>query len=101
MDKKSCEFISGSSILDNLRGFLTHEDPNIRSKTCNALGNMCRHSAYFYDSLARHHIIGPLIDRCADPDRQTRKNASFAVRHFINCYEIKAVALRVFWLCCY
>ncbi|KAK8552754.1 hypothetical protein V6N12_041330 [Hibiscus sabdariffa] len=51
MDKKSCEFISGASILDNLRCFLTHEDPNIRSKTCNALGNMCRHSAYFYDSL--------------------------------------------------
>ncbi|KAK8643326.1 hypothetical protein V6N13_012629 [Hibiscus sabdariffa] len=51
MDKKSCQFISGASILDNLRGFLTHEDPNIRSKSCNALGNMCRHSAYFYDSL--------------------------------------------------
>ncbi|KAK8552753.1 hypothetical protein V6N13_121136 [Hibiscus sabdariffa] len=28
---------------------------------------------------ARHHTIGPLIDRCADPDRQTRKNASFAI----------------------
>ena len=45
------EFINGASILDTLRGFLTHEDPNVRAKACNALGNMCRHSAYFYDSL--------------------------------------------------
>ncbi|XWS75232.1 hypothetical protein CRYUN_Cryun01aG0068000 [Craigia yunnanensis] len=79
MDKGFYEFINGASILDTLRGFLTHEDPNVRAKACNALGNMCRHSAYFYDSLARHHIIGLLIDRCADPDRRTRKFACFAI----------------------
>ncbi|XVF23480.1 hypothetical protein REPUB_Repub13aG0042300 [Reevesia pubescens] len=79
MDKGFYEFINGASILDTLRGFLTHEDPNVRAKACNALGNMCRHSAYFYDSLARHDIIGLLIDRCADPDRRTRKFACFAI----------------------
>ncbi|XWS08043.1 hypothetical protein CRYUN_Cryun41cG0043600 [Craigia yunnanensis] len=79
MDKGFYEFIKGASILDTLRGFLTHEDPNIRAKACNALGNMCRHSTYFYDSLVRHHIIGLLIDRCADPDRRTRKFACFAI----------------------
>ncbi|XVE68757.1 hypothetical protein DITRI_Ditri09bG0095100 [Diplodiscus trichospermus] len=58
MDKGFYEFINGASILDTLRSFLTHEDPNVRAKACNALGNMCRHSAYFYDSLANktsHH----------------------------------------------
>lgn len=45
------EFINGALILDTLRDFLSHEDPNVRAKACNALGNMCRHSAYFYDSL--------------------------------------------------
>ncbi|XWS66245.1 hypothetical protein CRYUN_Cryun05aG0183200 [Craigia yunnanensis] len=79
MVKGFYEFINGASILDTLRGFLTHEDPNVRAKACNALGNMCHHSAYFYDSLARHHIIGLLIDRCADPDRRTRKFACFAI----------------------
>ncbi|KAK8498148.1 hypothetical protein V6N12_066978 [Hibiscus sabdariffa] len=79
MDKGFYEFINGALILDTLRDFLTHEDPNVRAKACNALGNMCRHSAYFYDSLARHHIIGLLIDRCADPDRRTRKFACFAI----------------------
>ncbi|GMI78798.1 TWO IN ONE, FUSED [Hibiscus trionum] len=79
MDKGFYEFINGALILDTLRDFLAHEDPNVRAKACNALGNMCRHSAYFYDSLARHHIIGLLIDRCADPDRRTRKFACFAI----------------------
>ncbi|KAK1257285.1 Serine/threonine-protein kinase TIO [Acorus gramineus] len=40
---------------------------------------MCRHSPYFYSSLAKHGIISLLIDRCADPDRRTRKFACFAV----------------------
>ncbi|XP_039047016.1 serine/threonine-protein kinase TIO-like [Hibiscus syriacus] len=79
MDKGFYEFINGALILDTLRDFLAHEDANVRAKACNALGNMCRHSAYFYESLARHQIIGPLIDRCADPDRRTRKFACFAI----------------------
>ncbi|GAV84051.1 Pkinase domain-containing protein/HEAT_2 domain-containing protein [Cephalotus follicularis] len=79
MDKGFYDYINGASILDILKNFLTHEDPNIRVKTCSALGNMCRHSSYFYDSLARHHIIGLLIDRCADPDKRTRKFACFAI----------------------
>lgn len=45
------EHINGASILEFLKKFLTHEDPNMRAKTCSALGNMCRHSSYFYGSL--------------------------------------------------
>lgn len=79
MDKGFYEFLNGASILEILRDFLNHEDPNVRAKTCNAVGNMCRHSGYFYNSLARHRIIALLIDRCGDPDKRTRKFACFAI----------------------
>ncbi|KDP21789.1 hypothetical protein JCGZ_00576 [Jatropha curcas] len=79
MDKGFYDHINGASMLDFLKEFLAHEDPNIRAKACSALGNMCRHSSYFYGSLVRHHIIGLLIDRCADPDKRTRKFACFAI----------------------
>ncbi|RDX76182.1 Serine/threonine-protein kinase TIO, partial [Mucuna pruriens] len=79
MDKGFYEYIKGASILEFLKDFLSHEDPNIRAKACSALGNMCRHSAYFYSSLARHQIIGILIERCSDPDKRTRKFACFAI----------------------
>lgn len=38
-------------MLEFLKDFLTHEDPNVRAKACSVLGNMCRHSSYFYSSL--------------------------------------------------
>ncbi|RZB86819.1 serine/threonine-protein kinase TIO-like isoform X1 [Glycine soja] len=79
MDKGFYEYIKGASILEFLKDFLSHEDPNMRAKACSALGNMCRHSAYFYSSLARHQIVGILIERCSDPDKRTRKFACFAI----------------------
>ncbi|KAL3635049.1 hypothetical protein CASFOL_022103 [Castilleja foliolosa] len=79
MDKLFYEYINGADILEDLKRFLNHEDPNVRAKTCSAIGNMCRHSSYFYNLLAKHQIIGVLIDRCADPDKRTRKFACFAV----------------------
>lgn len=34
-----------------LGGLLSHEDPTVRAKACNLVGNLCRHSAYFYAAL--------------------------------------------------
>ncbi|KAJ7980526.1 Protein kinase family protein [Quillaja saponaria] len=79
LDKGFYEYIKGASILEFLKDFLRHEDPNVRAKACSAVGNMCRHNAYFYNSLARYQIVGILIDRCADPDKRTRKFACFAI----------------------
>ncbi|KAK8468159.1 hypothetical protein PHAVU_007G241300 [Phaseolus vulgaris] len=79
MDKGFYEYIKGATILEFLKDFLSHEDPNMRAKACSALGNMCRHSAYFYSSLVRHQIVGILIERCSDPDKRTRKFACFAI----------------------
>ncbi|CAF2216154.1 unnamed protein product [Brassica rapa] len=79
MDKAFYKYIGEASVLQPLKEFLTHPDPNIRAKACSALGNMCRHNEYFYSSLAEHQIIGLLIDRCADPDKRTQKFACFAI----------------------
>ncbi|XP_058206385.1 serine/threonine-protein kinase TIO isoform X2 [Rhododendron vialii] len=79
MDKAFYEYINGADMLEFLKHFLTHEDPNVRAKACSAIGNMCRHSAYFYSSLANNQIISLLIDRCADSDKRTRKFACFAI----------------------
>uniref|UniRef100_A0A1J3DIF4 non-specific serine/threonine protein kinase n=1 Tax=Noccaea caerulescens TaxID=107243 RepID=A0A1J3DIF4_NOCCA len=79
MDKAFYKYIGEASVLQALKEFLTHPDPNIRAKACSALGNMCRHNDYFYSSLAEHKIIGLLIDRCADPDKRTQKFACFAI----------------------
>ncbi|XP_071693687.1 serine/threonine-protein kinase TIO [Rutidosis leptorrhynchoides] len=79
MDKKFYEHIHGANFLDLMHSFLTHEDPNVRAKTCSAIGNMCRHSPYFYSLLAKHRIISLLVDRCSDGDKRTRKFACFAI----------------------
>ena len=50
----------------NIRKLLAHSDPGVRARVCNLVGNMCRHSAYFYSALDRHGLIQPLIDRCQD-----------------------------------
>lgn len=62
-----------------LRKLLNHSEPAVRARVCNLLGNMCRHSAYFYTALDRHGLLPPLIQRCTDDDRSTRKFACFAI----------------------
>lgn len=62
-----------------LRKLLSHTEPAVRARVCNLLGNMCRHSAYFYTALDRHGLLPPLIQRCTDEDRATRKFACFAI----------------------
>lgn len=79
MSKDFYEPIEKANMFEDLKQFLNHDDANIRSKACSALGNMCRHTPFFYNSLVKHDMINLLIDRCADPDRRTRKFACFAV----------------------
>lgn len=49
-----------------------HPDAGVRARVANLLGNMCRHSGFFYPSLDRYGILPPLIDRCSDPDKGAR-----------------------------
>ncbi len=41
---------------------LEHPDPNVRAKMCNLLGNLCKHSAYFYTPLKKYDIYN--TNRC-------------------------------------
>ena len=58
---------------------LEHADPGVRARACNLLGNVCRHSGYFYATFARLRVVASLAARCVDPDAATRKFACFAL----------------------
>ena len=58
---------------------IQHEDAGIRAKVCNLIGNLCRHTGFFYEKLLKHSLIAAAIECCRDPDRNTRKFACFAV----------------------
>ncbi|CAI5469878.1 unnamed protein product [Closterium sp. Yama58-4] len=73
------EPIATADIYGALEVFLAHPDAGVRSKSCNAVGNMCRHSAYFYPIMVDSGILSRLIECCADHDRNTRKFACFAI----------------------
>ena len=48
--------IDKAGLVGFLKNFLSNGDPDIRAKACSAIGNMCRHSSYFYSSLVRKYI---------------------------------------------
>jgi hypothetical protein len=48
-----------------LQRLLLHPQAAVRAKTCNVLGNICRHSAYFYEELSLPRGAPPsLYDHC-------------------------------------
>ena len=67
---------------------LRQNDPTARSKTCNLIGNLCRHSDKFYTSLSAriegdiegcNNALDEVIKCCTDKDQATAKFACFAV----------------------
>ncbi|GAM18589.1 hypothetical protein SAMD00019534_017640 [Acytostelium subglobosum LB1] len=58
---------------------LSHNDPSVRSKTCNLIGNLFKYNSYFYKPIQSSGVIPILIDRCSDIDSNTRKFACFAI----------------------
>lgn len=79
LSKDYYECIHNLAIYRDLKILLSHKDAAIRAKVCSLIGNMCRHSAYFYKHLLQTGLIDAAIERCKDPDRNTRKFACFAV----------------------
>eukprot|EP00873_Tetraselmis_striata_P020056 jgi/Tetstr1/440320/TSEL_028657.t1 len=71
--------IARAGLYPPIRRLLVHPDAGVRARVCNLVGNMCRHSGFFYSALERHGLLVPLIDRCRDSDRSTRKFACFAI----------------------
>ncbi|XP_071701978.1 serine/threonine-protein kinase TIO-like [Rutidosis leptorrhynchoides] len=81
MDKEFYELIDGADILQQLKAFLTHDDPEVRAWTCTAIGYMCMRSSYFYSLLAKHNISSLLVDLLFDKDVFPRVCAVFAIGH--------------------
>lgn len=48
------EAIDQAGMLQFLKDFLNSDSADVRAKACSAIGNMCRHSCYFYNSLVRY-----------------------------------------------
>ena len=79
LQKENYELIHQVNIYSDLRRLIEHRDSGIRSKVCNLIGNICRHSSYFYDLILENGLVSAAINCCKDPDRNTRKFACFAV----------------------
>ena len=74
--------IARAAVCDSTTRLLSHEDPGVRARSCNLLGNMCRHSGYFYEHIARHGILDALIARCEDSDKTVRTFFQFSHGQF-------------------
>ena len=79
LQKDNYELIHSINIYSDLSRLIEHRDSGIRSKVCNLIGNICRHSSYFYDLILEHGLVSAAINCCKDSDRNTRKFACFAV----------------------
>jgi fused-like protein len=63
----------------DLKRLIGHKDPAIRSRVLNLIGNLCRHTNYFYEIMQKYDLIKECIRLCEDPDRSARKFACVAV----------------------
>eukprot|EP01132_Coremiostelium_polycephalum_P005629 gene5629-7004_t len=71
--------IHKSDIYIWLKKLLDHYDSNVRSKTCNLIGNLFKYNSYFYRPIQKSGVLPILISRCSDTDLNTRKFACFAL----------------------
>ena len=59
---KYYEELRSISMISSLRSLLRHENDAVRAKTCNLIGNLCRHSALFYDEV--RELLPDLMKCC-------------------------------------
>ena len=71
--------IHQSKVYARLLELITSTDAAIRAKCCNVIGNMCRHSDFFFDALLSSGLMAAVAKRCDDEDLGVRKFAGFAV----------------------
>lgn len=79
ISKDFYENIHNANIYNELKILILHKDAGIRAKVCNLIGNLCRHTGFFYEKLLKFGLIAAAIECCRDSDRNTRKFACFAV----------------------
>eukprot|EP00736_Rhodelphis_marinus_P002871 Rmarinus@m.13599 len=71
--------VGDASLFPTFRTLLHHPDATVRAKVCNLLGNLCRHSDYFYEEISTSGVMESLVQSLSDEDVTTRKFAAFAI----------------------
>ncbi|MFS7938377.1 putative protein kinase ULK-Fused family [Helianthus anomalus] len=98
LNKDFYKYIHGSNILEFLKGFLIHEDPDIRTNACRALGSMCRHNSYFYGLFVciNYYL---LVNNLTNIYKITLELATITGKHcyFLFCYRRNIIS-SVSWL---
>lgn len=61
ISKEFYEPIHNANIYGDLSTLISHDDAGIRAKVCNLIGNLCRHTGYFYEKLLKHRLIEAAI----------------------------------------
>ena len=89
--------LAAADICGLLRPLLAADDAVVRARSCNLVGNLCRHSPAFYRPLQRSQLLPMLVQRCGDPDRATRKFACFALGNAGNLLDFQTKPCRVRW----
>lgn len=67
------------NVYADLKNLIENTDSAIKSRVCNLIGNMCRHTDFFYEEIKKNGLINPLLKCCYDTDKNTRKFACFAI----------------------
>jgi len=57
ISKDFYEPIHNANIYADLNTLIQHPDAGIRAKVCNLIGNLCRHTQFFYEKLLKHGLI--------------------------------------------
>lgn len=71
--------IDEAKLYNTFFALIRQPEKEIRSKMCTLIGNLCKHSAYFYEYLAQYKLVEGVVQCCKDKDPYTQKFAAFAV----------------------
>lgn len=77
--KELYDFIDAIDPYEDLRRLVSHADPQVRSRVLNLIGNLCRHSCFFYKKLQATGILRQCVSLCEDQDKTIKKFACVAI----------------------
>jgi len=79
LSKEYYPLLQRLDVCPDVRDLLTCGSADVRAKACNAVGNMARYSAAFYEPFRTSGLLACLVQRCSDEDSACRKFSAFAV----------------------
>ena len=77
--KDTYEHIDSIDPYSDIKNLIKHPDPQIKSRVLNLIGNLCRHSGYFYGKILEYDLIKDIVQLCSCEDKNTKKFACVAL----------------------